>query len=116
MIYRRSKTVEVEHEGVTWTFNRPPGSVLLGWAPQVAELSKAGEGDSVLPITPKNYLELLSDLAEWVSEVDGVPTSLTGEQLDSELLVGEGLGLWAKFFLACQSTENEKKRSEKLSA
>lgn len=116
MIYRRSKTVTVEHNGVTWTFNRPPGSVLLGWAPQVAELSKAGEVEGVLPVTPDRYRELLDDLSSWVAEVDGVPTTLTGEQLDCELLLAEGLSIWAGFFMACQLGDSEGKKSARLSA
>lgn len=112
MIYRRSKTVDVEHEGVVWTFNRPPGSVLLGWAPQVAELSNGADEGVAFPIGPTRYCEMLEDLAKWVAEVGGTPTTLTGDQLDSELLPQEGVTLWASFFCACQIDEKKRTQSD----
>jgi len=115
MIYKRSRTVEIDHNDVVWTFKRPPGSVLLGWAPQVAELSKQTEAGT-LPITPERYRELLDDLSSWLEQVNGAPVSMTGEQLDGELLVAEGLHIWANFFMRCQMGADEAGKSERLSA
>tara|TARA_Y100001963_G_C6762603_1_gene440343 strand:+ start:705 stop:1136 length:432 start_codon:yes stop_codon:yes gene_type:complete len=117
MIFKRSKTVTVEVLGRTWKFNRPPGSVVLGWAPRVAELSrneqKAGQ---VFPISPDDYLEMLSEIAEWVRDIDGeAADAVTAAELDDALLCSEGLQVWISFFTSLNASQEDLGKLERRS-
>lgn len=117
MIFQRSKTVSVEVGGRTWRFNRPPGSIVLGWAPRVAELTQASEdGGRVFPVTVESYTQMLEEIAEWVRDIDGeAAEDLTAEILDSSLNAGEGLQTWISFFTALNATKEEVGKPERRS-
>ena len=115
MIYKRSKTITVDQDGVSWKFTRPPGSVLLGWAPQVAELAKTPAEGEQYPITVEIYQEMLEAIAEWVFSVDGEPLEITAEELDAELGVNQTISIWAALFMKAQMGEKEKGKSERQS-
>lgn len=117
MIFKRSKTVTVQVIGRTWRFNRPPGSVVLGWAPRVAELSrneqKAGQ---VFPISPDDYVEMLSELSQWVRDIDGeAADTVTADELDEALLCSEGLQVWISFFTSLNASSVDLGKQEKRS-
>ena len=117
MIFQRSKTVTIEAAGHTWKFNRPPGSVVLGWAPRVAELSQGSDdGSKVFPISVDSYRAMLEEIAEHVRDIDGeAADGVTAEQLDSGLNAGEGLQVWIGFFTALNATADDVGKSEKRS-
>jgi|TARA_Y100000296_G_scaffold38157_1_gene44160 hypothetical protein len=117
MIFQRSKTVTIEAAGHTWKFNRPPGSVVLGWAPRVAELSQGSDDASrVFPITVDSYVGMLEEIAEHVRDIDGeAADGVTAEQLDSGMNAGEGLQVWIAFFTALNATAADVGKPEKRS-
>lgn len=117
MIFQRSKTVTIEAAGHTWKFNRPPGSVVLGWAPRVAELSQ-GSDDSqkVFPVSVDSYRAMLEEIAEHVRDIDGeAADGVTADELDAGLNAGEGLQVWIGFFTALNATAEDVGKSEKRS-
>tara|TARA_Y100001963_G_scaffold106955_1_gene147796 strand:+ start:1312 stop:1743 length:432 start_codon:yes stop_codon:yes gene_type:complete len=117
MIFQRSKTVTIEAAGHTWKFNRPAGSVVLGWAPRVAELSQ-GSDDSqkVFPVSVDSYRAMLEEIAEHVRDIDGeAADGVTADQLDAGLNAGEGLQVWIGFFTALNATAEDVGKSEKQS-
>jgi hypothetical protein len=117
MIFQRSKTVTIEAAGHTWKFNRPPGSVVLGWAPRVAELSQGSDdGAKVFPVTVDSYRAMLEEIAEHVRDIDGeAADGLTADELDAGLNAGEGLQVWIGFFTALNATADDVGKSGKRS-
>ena len=117
MIFQRSKTVTVDVMGKSWRFNRPPGSVVLGWAPRVAELSKGAESqDRIFPVSVEAYREMLEELSTWVRDIDGeAADELSADDLDSCLIAAEGLQVWIGFFTALNASVLEVGKSEKQS-
>lgn len=97
MMFQRSKTVTVEVLGRVWRFNTPPGSVVLGWAPRVAEISQAT--DRMFPVDPENYQNMLTEIVAWVRDIDGeAADGLTVEEIDAGIDANEGLHVWVAFF------------------
>ena len=110
MIYRRSRTVTVEHNGVTWLFERPPGSVLLGWGPRVAELANPPEGAG-MPVTVDNFRDMVGELARWCTQIDGAPCDYDADALDSMLLPSDTIAVWAQFFAQCSMGDETREKS-----
>ena len=113
MIFQRSKTVTVEVMARVWRFNRPPGSVVLGWAPRVAELSRAADQvDRVFPIDVDEYRSMVEELAEWVRDIDGESADdLTAADLDAGMIASEGLQVWIAFFTELNASAADVKKS-----
>jgi len=110
MIYQRSKTVEVEHEGAALVFKRPPGSVLLGWGPQIAEIAQ-GSQEGLLTIPLDEYEGILSCLSSWLYQVDGEPMEGTStETLDQDLLPQDAITIWAGLYMRCQMSEADREK------
>jgi hypothetical protein len=117
MIFQRSKTVTVEAAGHTWKFNRPPGSVVLGWAPRVAELSQSSDdGSRIFPVTVDSYKQMIEEIAEHIRDIDSeAADEVTAEMLDGSLNAGEGLQVWIAFFTALNATNAEMGKPERRS-
>jgi len=109
MIYQRSRTIEVEHEGAAFVFKRPPGSVLLGWGAPIKEIAEATKEGGILELPPDDYTAILESLAEWIYQVNGDPMEgTTPETLDQELLPQDAITIWAGLYMRCQMPEDDK--------
>lgn len=110
MIYQRSKTVKVEHGGAAFVFKRPPGSVLLGWGPRIAEIAQ-GSQEGILSLPVDEYTGILEALGGWLYQVDGEPMEgTTPETLDQELLPQDAITLWAGLYMRCQMPEEDREK------